>query len=84
MIEENALELIRMTLLIVLVIAAPLLVAGMIIGLVISLIQSITSIQDQTLTFVPKIIAVVVVAVFLLPWITSKLIEFAGEMLSLF
>lgn len=84
MIEEAALQMIRDALYIVLLIATPLLLVGMILGLVISLIQSVTSIQDQTLTFVPKIISLLVVVVLLLPWILSILGEFAVEMMRLF
>jgi flagellar biosynthetic protein FliQ len=51
-----------------------------VVGLAISLFQSITSIQEQTLTFVPKIVAMLVVAVVLLPWIVQRLIEFTTEM----
>ncbi|MEZ6243785.1 MAG: flagellar biosynthetic protein FliQ [Phycisphaerales bacterium] len=76
--------MVQETLIVVLKIAAPILLAGVVIGLVISLIQSVTSIQDQTLTFVPKIGVMIVVAVLLLPWITMRLIEFATEMLRLF
>lgn len=84
MIDEAALQMIRDALYIVLLIATPLLLIGMILGLVISLVQSVTSIQDQTLTFVPKIIALVVAAVLLLPWIISVLSEFTAEMMKLF
>ena len=84
MIEDISIQMIRDALYIVLMIAAPLLLIGMILGLVISLIQSVTSIQDQTLTFVPKIIAIVVATVLLLPWFLSLLGEFASEMLKLF
>ncbi len=84
MIDETAIQLIRDALYIVLIIATPLLLVGMILGLLISLVQSVTSIQDQTLTFVPKIISLIVVVVLLLPWILSILGEFAFEMLRLF
>ena len=84
MIEDISIQMIRDALYIVLMIATPLLLIGMILGLVISLIQSVTSIQDQTLTFVPKIIAIVVAAVLLLPWFLTLLSEFASEMLKLF
>jgi flagellar biosynthesis protein FliQ len=81
--DEAAIDLIRSTLMIVLTIAVPLLMAGMIVGLVVSLFQSVTSIQDQTLTFVPKIIIIVVVAVILTPWMIDLLMAFTHEMLSL-
>jgi len=84
MVDTAAIELVRDALMIVLMIAAPLLLIGMILGLIISLFQSVTSIQDQTLTFVPKIIAIVLAAILLLPWIVTILIEFTHDMLSLF
>ncbi len=84
MTDEMAIDLIRSTLLIVLTIAVPLLLAGMVIGLVVSLFQSVTSIQDQTLTFVPKIIVIVIVAVLLTPWMVELLMAFTHEMVSLF
>ena len=82
--DESSIELIRETLLVTLHIAVPLLLAGMLIGLLISLIQSITSIQDQTLTFVPKIVGVILVAILLLPWIIGNILVFTAEMLQLF
>ncbi len=82
--DESAVYIVRETLLIALIVSAPILIAGVVIGLVISLIQSVTSIQDQTLTFVPKIVAMVLVAVILLPWIVLRLVEFAAEMFTLF
>ena len=56
--------------------AAPALLAGMVVGLAISLFQAVTSIHEQTLTFVPKALAVVAVLVLLLPWMLRTLIEF--------
>ncbi|MEQ8769940.1 MAG: flagellar biosynthetic protein FliQ [Phycisphaerales bacterium] len=82
--DETIVQTVREVLIVVLKIAGPMLIAGMAIGLVISLIQSVTSIQDQTLTFVPKIVGMVGVAILLLPWIVMRLVEFSAQMLSLF
>lgn len=82
--DEAIVQTVREVLFVVLKIAGPMLIAGMAIGLVISLIQSVTSIQDQTLTFVPKIVGMVGVAIILLPWIVMRLVQFAAKMLSLF
>jgi len=84
MIDEASMQMIRDALYVVLLIATPLLLVGMVLGLVISLIQSVTSIQDQTLTFVPKIISLLVVVLLLLPWILTVLGDFAKEMMKLF
>ena len=82
--DESSIQLIRDALMVTLKIAAPLLMAGMLIGLLISLIQSITSIQDQTLTFVPKLIGVIVIAIVLLPWIIGRILIFTADMFQLF
>lgn len=77
-------ELVRDVLLLVLRVGGPVLIVGVIIGLIISLFQSLTSIQDQTLSFVPKILGMIVVALLLLPWMVNQLVEFTVEMLRLF
>ena len=84
MYDESAVYIVRETLLLALTISAPILLAGVVVGLLISLVQSVTSIQDQTLTFVPKIAVMVMVAVVLLPWIMLKIAEFAASMFRLF
>lgn len=78
--EFDATELVRSALLEALILALPILGAGLVIGLVISLFQAVTQIQEQTLVFVPKIIVMVVVALVLLGWLTMRLMEFAGAM----
>ena len=82
--DESSVFLVRETLLTVLKIASPILLAGMTIGLLVSLFQSVTSIQDQTLTFVPKIAIMLIVAALLLPWVSIQLVEFAQSRLTLF
>ena len=56
--------------------AAPLLLTVMVIGLAVSLFQAVTTIHEQTLTFVPKVIGVVALLVILLPWMMRTMIEF--------
>ena len=62
--------------------AAPILMTAMVIGLAVSLFQSVTSIQEQTLTFVPKALAVVALLVLIMPWLLRTMIEFATAMIS--
>lgn len=83
MIDDATLDLVKQALIIALKISAPVLVAGILIGLIIAIVQSVTSIQEQTLTLVPKIFAMVAVAVALLPWIIMRIAEFAAEMFTL-
>jgi flagellar biosynthetic protein FliQ len=65
---------------ITLMVSAPMLLTGMIVGLVISILQSVTQIQEITLTFVPKILAVFIVFLIALPWISSVLIVFTQDL----
>ncbi len=81
--DEATIELVREALMIALKIAAPILIAGIVVGLTISLLQSVTSIQDQTLSFVPKIVVMVAGAALLIPWIALRLIEYARTLLTL-
>ncbi|HLU38822.1 MAG TPA: flagellar biosynthetic protein FliQ [Planctomycetota bacterium] len=70
-------DLAKSTLLTALVLVTPALLVGMVVGLAISLLQTITSVQEQTLAIVPKMLAVVATLLVLLPWILSTLREFA-------
>jgi flagellar biosynthesis protein FliQ len=81
--DESSVELVRTALLITLKIAAPILLAGIVVGLIISILQSVTSVQDQTLAFVPKIVVMVVAAAVLIPWIAQRLVEYAATLFSL-
>jgi flagellar biosynthetic protein FliQ len=74
---EFAAELLKNLMFQAVTLAAPILLTGLVIGLVISLFQSVTSIQEQTLTFVPKALGIVGLLVLLLPWMLRSLVEFA-------
>ncbi len=80
--DAMSLDLVREALLVTMIVSAPVLLAGVFIGLVISIVQSVTQIQEQTLSMVPKIFAMTIVTVVLLPWIAMRLADFAIQMLS--
>jgi len=73
---EFAIELVKSMMFQAVALAAPILLTAMVVGLAISLFQAVTTIHEQTLTFVPKALAIVGVLVLLLPWILRSLIEF--------
>lgn len=77
---DQATDLIRQTLTLMLLLASPILLAALLIGLVISIFQAVTQIQEQTLTFVPKILGMGIVAILLTPWLTSMVLEFSRRM----
>lgn len=75
----DAVDLVRDAVMTAMIIGAPLLLVGMLVGLVISLLQAVTQIQDQTISAVPKIIAMIVALVFCLPWIADRMIEYTRQ-----
>ncbi len=60
--------------------SAPILIVGLLVGLTISIIQSVTQLQEQTLTFVPKIAAMIVAAIYFIPWIAQRMLTYSCEM----
>ena len=73
---EFAAELLKSLMFHAVTLAAPILLTGLVIGLAISLFQSVTSIQESTLTFVPKALGIVALLILLMPWMLRTLIEF--------
>ena len=73
---EFAVELVKTMLFQALALAAPILLTAMVIGLGVSLFQAVTSIHEQTLSFVPKVLGIAVVLVIILPWMLRSTIEF--------
>ncbi|MBK2000946.1 flagellar biosynthesis protein FliQ [Campylobacter sp. RM10532] len=67
---------------ITLLLSLPMLLAGLIAGLIISIFQATTQINEMTLSFVPKIILVVIVIIFLMPWMTTTMIDFTRNILN--
>ncbi|MBI2423768.1 MAG: flagellar biosynthesis protein FliQ [Candidatus Hydrogenedentes bacterium] len=64
--------------------SAPMLISGMAIGLLISIFQSVTQIQEITLTFVPKIVVVMLTFVLFLPWMSDVILNFVEELFTSF
>ena len=74
------LDIARNALTTVLMMAGPLLAVAMAVGLVVSIVQAVTSVQEQTLSFVPKLFAVGVTFLLLLNWMLNKLMAFTVEL----
>jgi len=77
---EAALDMFRQALTTALLIASPMLGVGLILGLVISVLQAITQVQEMTLTFVPKMVGIVVALVVALPWILRVMLGWTTEL----
>lgn len=76
---EIAIDVFKTTILFSLYIVAPFLVGMLVVGLLTSLFQSITSVQEATLTFAPKLIAFSALAILLAPWLLRSLAEFTTD-----
>ena len=73
-------DLARNMIMTALLIASPMLVVALAVGLVISIIQAVTQIQEQTLSFVPKLVAVSVTFIIALPWIIQIMVKYTSEL----
>ena len=78
--QTMVIKLAKDALQITLMIAGPMLVASLAIGITISILQVVTSIQDMTLTFIPKIITVFLVFLFAFPWIMHMMITYSSRL----
>jgi len=83
MTELIVIKVLRDSIATVLLVAGPMLGAGVIVGLIVAIIQTTTSIQEQTLTFVPKIIAIFFTIIIFLSWIIKTLVMYTYEIFSL-
>jgi flagellar biosynthesis protein FliQ len=79
---QSAVDLAREALIIATLIAAPALVAGMVVGIVIGLLQALTQIQEQTVAFVPKLLAMILAIGISLPWILTRLVEYSHDLIA--
>ena len=79
---DQACDLVRHTLILALIVSSPMLVIGLVVGIVVSLFQAVTQIQEQTLTFIPKIAAMVGAVIVLTPWVGHQLMIYAAQMFS--
>ncbi len=74
------LTLTQNVLILILILSTPILVVSMVVGLIISIFQAVTQIQEATLTFVPKIIAGILTMIILLPWMLNIFVSRTNEM----
>ncbi len=74
--DSYIIEVFREAIYQILLLSAPMLLAALIVGLVISVFQATTQIQEQTLAFVPKVLAIFMVLIILGPWLMNSIVEF--------
>lgn len=76
----EVLEICREAIYVLIVVSAPLMIVAMVVGLVIALFQALTQIQEATLTFVPKILAMLLMLIVMMPFMLSTLSDFANKL----
>jgi flagellar biosynthetic protein FliQ len=79
--EADVLDIARDSMMTMLLVAAPMLLVGLVVGLVISIFQTLTHIQEMTLTFIPKILAVFAALVLFMPWMLREMTEFTQRIM---
>jgi flagellar biosynthetic protein FliQ len=79
---QTAIDLGREAIKITLLIGAPVLLVGLLVGLVIGLMQALTQIQEQTVVFVPKLVAMIVVLGLTLPWLIAQMVQYSTDLIS--
>lgn len=82
--EDLLVTLIKETLYLIIKVSAPMLLVSLVIGLIVSILQTVTSIQEQTLTFVPKLLGVFVVLMLFGNWIMTSIVEYTEFLFSNF
>ena len=81
MTPEFAIDIGRQAVETILLLAAPMLLAGLVVGLLISIFQAATQINEQTMTFIPKIVAVFVTLLIFAPWMIKVMLSFTNNIL---
>ena len=84
MTQDLAIEVGREALFMVMLVAAPMLGLGLIVGVIVSIFQATTQIQEQTLVFVPKIIATFVAILLFGPWILGMMVDYTRQIFTSF
>lgn len=82
--ENIIIDIARQAIFLVIKVAAPILLVSLVVGLIISILQTVTSIQEQTLTFVPKLISILLVLMLFGNWMLSSVKEFMVELFTNF
>ncbi|MDH3392999.1 MAG: flagellar biosynthesis protein FliQ [Desulfobulbaceae bacterium] len=81
----NQMEIVSLAkdaMLVTLMVASPMLMIGMVVGVVIAVFQSVTQIQEMTLTFVPKIVAIMLGMLFFASWMLTKLTDYTTDLIT--
>ncbi len=79
---QDAIDIGREAVIQVLMIGAPILVSALVVGLIIGLLQALTQIQEQTISFVPKITVMILVLGYTLPWLLMRMVQYSHDLIA--
>ncbi|QDU97599.1 flagellar biosynthesis protein FliQ [Lignipirellula cremea] len=80
--SQTAIDLGQRAIATMMLVGGPVLVVGLVVGLLIGLLQALTQVQDQTVSFVPKIVAMILAASFCLPWLVQVMMDYTHQVIS--
>jgi len=78
---QDAIDIGREAIWTALIVSSPMLVAGMVVGLLVGLFQALTQIQEQSLAFIPKIVAMIIALSLMLPWLVARMLQYSTELI---
>ena len=81
--QELVVEIATQTLYYTMLIGAPVLLTGLIIGILLSIVQSVIQIKEMTLTFIPKILSVMIILLLTIPWMINKFMEYFNYLMNI-
>lgn len=79
----EVINIVREAIWVLMLISAPIMITALVVGLTVSLVQALTQVQEMTLTFVPKILAMLLVMIIVLPYMLQSLQDFTGELFNM-
>lgn len=77
---QDVVDIARNAILITLLLSAPALIAGLVVGLIVGLLQALTQVQEQTVAFVPKLLAMFLVLAVSLPWLVAQMTDYVVDL----
>ena len=78
---QDAIDMAREAIKVTMLVSSPVLIAGMAVGLIVGLLQAVTQIQEQTISFVPKLVAMVLALSLSMPWLLSQLLQYFRDVI---
>jgi flagellar biosynthesis protein FliQ len=79
---QDAIDLGREAVNVALVVGAPVLLSGLVVGLIVGVLQAVTQVQEQTVSFVPKLVAMVLVLSLTLPWLVHQMVQYSHDLIA--